>query len=68
APAVLLGQHGAFAFGPTPSAALKTAVMLEDVAKTCHLALLLGKPEPLPADEVRKWYDRYHSTYGQKVH
>lgn len=68
APAVLLGQHGAFAFGPTPSAALKTAVMLEDVAKTCHLALLLGKPEPLPAEEVRKWYDRYHSTYGQKPH
>jgi L-ribulose-5-phosphate 4-epimerase len=65
APAVLLAQHGVFAFGPTPRAALKTAVMLEDVAKTCHLALLLGKPRPLPAREVRKWYDRYHSTYGQ---
>lgn len=66
APAVLLAHHGAFAFGPTPTAALKAAVMLEDVAKTCHLALLLGKPEPLPAEEVEKWYDRYHSTYGQK--
>jgi len=65
APAVLLAQHGVFAFGPTPRAALKSAVMLEDVAKTCHLALLLGKPKPLPAREVRKWYDRYHSTYGQ---
>ena len=65
APAVLLAQHGVFAFGPTPRAALKTAVMLEDVAKTCHLALLLGKPRPLPAKEVRKWYDRYHTTYGQ---
>lgn len=65
APAVLLAQHGVFAFGPTPRAALKSAVMLEDVAKTCHLALLLGKPKPLPAKEVRKWYDRYHSTYGQ---
>jgi len=65
APAVLLAQHGVFAFGPTPRAALKSAVMLEDVAKTCHLALLLGKPRPLPAKEVRKWYDRYHSTYGQ---
>ncbi|HET7100930.1 MAG TPA: class II aldolase/adducin family protein, partial [Terriglobia bacterium] len=65
APAVLLAQHGVFAFGPTPRAALKTAVMLEDVAKTCHLALLLGKTRPLPAREVRKWYDRYHSTYGQ---
>ncbi|HUY15133.1 MAG TPA: L-ribulose-5-phosphate 4-epimerase [Terriglobia bacterium] len=65
APAILLAHHGAFAFGPTPRAALKAAVMLEDVAKTCHLALLLGKPQPLPRQEVRKWYDRYHSTYGQ---
>jgi len=64
-PAVLLAQHGVFTFGPTPRAALKAAVMLEDVAKTCHLALLLGKPKPLPAKEVRKWYDRYHTTYGQ---
>jgi L-ribulose-5-phosphate 4-epimerase len=66
APAVLLAQHGAFAFGPTPRDAFKTAVMLEDVAKTCHLALLLGRPKPLPASEVRKWFERYHTTYGQK--
>jgi L-ribulose-5-phosphate 4-epimerase len=65
APAVLLAQHGVFAFGPTPRAALKSAVMLEDLAKTCHLALLHGKPKPLPEKEVRKWYDRYHTTYGQ---
>ena len=65
APAVLLGQHGVFAFGPTPRSALKAAVMLEDVAKTCHLALLLGTPTALPAEEVRKWYERYHTTYGQ---
>jgi len=65
APAILLGQHGAFAWGPTPHAALKAAVMLEDVAKTVHLALLLGKPEPLPPEEVKKWWDRYHTWYGQ---
>ena len=65
-PAVLLAQHGAFAFGPTPRAALKAAVMLEDVAKTCHLALLLGKPKPLPRQEIGKWYGRYHTTYGQE--
>jgi L-ribulose-5-phosphate 4-epimerase len=64
-PAVLLAQHGAFAFGATARAALKAAVMLEDVAKTCHLALLLGDPKPLPLGEVRKWYERYHTTYGQ---
>ena len=65
APAVLLGHHGVFAFGPTPRAALKAAVMIEDVAKTCHLALLLGKPKPLLPVEIKKWWDRYHTTYGQ---
>lgn len=65
APAVLLGHHGVFTWGPTPRAALKSAVMTEDAARTCHLALLVGEPKPLPPEEVRKWYDRYHSTYGQ---
>lgn len=67
APAVLLAQHGTFAFGSSARAALKAAVMLEDVAKTCHLALLLGQPRPLPPEEVEKWYGRYHSTYGQST-
>jgi len=65
APAVLLAHHGVFTFGVTPGAAFKAAVMLEDVARTCHLALLLGKPKPLPPKEVKKWYGRYHTTYGQ---
>ena len=67
APAILLGHHGAFAWGPTPRAALKAAVMLEDVAKTVHLALLLGKPTALPPEEVEKWWHRYHTTYGQRA-
>jgi L-ribulose-5-phosphate 4-epimerase len=66
APAILLGQHGAFAWGPTPRDALKAAVMLEDVAKTCFLASLLGEPKPLPPEEIKKWWDRYHTTYGQE--
>lgn len=65
-PVVLLGNHGVFAFGPTVAAAFKAAVMVEDVARTCHLALQLGKPRRLPPSEVEKWYNRYHSTYGQK--
>jgi L-ribulose-5-phosphate 4-epimerase len=64
-PAVLLANHGAFAIGKTPRDALKAAVMLEDVAHTCHLALLKGDPKPLPPAEVKKWFDRYHTTYGQ---
>lgn len=66
APAILLGNHGAFAWGPTPAAALKAAVMTEDVAKTALLATLLGGPRDIPPDEAEKWYDRYHSRYGQK--
>ena len=66
APAILLAHHGAFTFGPDARAALKAAVMLEDVAKTCHLAMLLGKPVALPPEEVQKWFERYHTTYGQE--
>lgn len=66
APAVLLACHGVFTFAQSVRAALKAAVMLEDVSKTCHLALLLGKPEPLPPHEVQRWFDRYHTVYGQE--
>ena len=65
APAILLENHGVFAWGPTLQAALKAAVMVEDVAKTVHLALQLGQPREIPPEEARKWYDRYHHRYGQ---
>ena len=42
-----MAHHGTFALGPTPRAALKAAVMLEDVAKTVHLALTAGQAETL---------------------
>jgi L-ribulose-5-phosphate 4-epimerase len=66
APAVLLRNHGVFAFGPSPTAALRAAVMVEDVAKTVHLALLRGTPKELPPEEIEKWWDRYHHRYGQR--
>jgi L-ribulose-5-phosphate 4-epimerase len=65
APAILLGNHGVFAWGPTPKAALKAAIMVEDVAKTVWLAQSLGNPVPLPSEEVEKWFDRYQNRYGQ---
>lgn len=65
APAILLGNHGAFCYGESPAAALKAAIMLEDVARTIHHALTLGKPKVLPPEEVQKWWGRYHSWYGQ---
>jgi len=65
APAVLLANHGVFAWGTSPSAALKAAVMVEDVAKTVWLAKHLGTPAPLPKEEIEKWWDRYQNRYGQ---
>jgi L-ribulose-5-phosphate 4-epimerase len=65
APAILLGNHGVFAWGDSPRAALKAAIMTEDVAKTVWLAMALGQPKEIPADEAEKWYDRYHNRYGQ---
>lgn len=64
-PAILLQNHGVFAWGATARAALKAAVMTEDVAKTVHLALQIGQPHEIPPEEAKKWYDRYHHRYGQ---
>lgn len=66
-PAILLGNHGVFTFDRTPSRAFKAAVMVEDVAKTMWLAKQLGRVETMPADEIEKWWSRYHSTYGQEA-
>ncbi len=66
APAILLANHGVFAWGADARAALKAAVMTEDVAKTVHLAIGLGQPREIPAEEAEKWYERYHHRYGQK--
>jgi L-ribulose-5-phosphate 4-epimerase len=65
APAILLGNHGVFAWGASPKAALKAAVMTEDVAKTVWLAMQIGEPSALSAEEAEKWYDRYQNRYGQ---
>lgn len=65
-PVVLLKNHGVFTFGRTPSEALKYAVMVEEIAKTCYLALTMGKPDLLPKEEIEKWFKRFHEVYGQK--
>jgi L-ribulose-5-phosphate 4-epimerase len=65
APAILLGNHGVFAWGANAREALKAAAMTEDIAKTVHLALQIGRPRELPPEEIKKWYDRYRFEYGQ---
>lgn len=64
-PAILMKNHGVFTVGPTPQGAVKAAVMLEDVAKTVHLALLLGKPDHIPDEEVARAHRQYVEKYGQ---
>ena len=63
-PAILMKQHGVFTIGPTVRKALKSAVMLEDVARTVWLAMQIGQVEPLPPEEIAANYDRYQSRYG----
>jgi L-ribulose-5-phosphate 4-epimerase len=65
APAILLANHGVFAFDTSPRTALMAAAMVEDAAKTMWLAVQLGAVRPVPPDEIERWWDRYHSTYGQ---
>lgn len=65
-PAVLLKNHGVFTVGQTPEAAAKAAVMVEDAAATVWMALQIGQPEEIPAEEVAKLHHRYTHEYGQR--
>ena len=63
--AVLLKNHGVFTIGATPEAAVKAAVMVEDVARTVWIARQLGEPQVIPDEYVRKLRHRYTTEYGQ---
>jgi L-ribulose-5-phosphate 4-epimerase len=65
-PAVLLKNHGVFTIGPTAEAAVKAAVMTEDVAATVWMARQLGTPDEIPAEAVAKLHHRYTNVYGQR--
>ena len=64
--AVLMRSHGPFTIGPTALAAVKAAVMLEDVARTAFISRQLGSPEALPGAAVTALFERYQNVYGQK--
>ena len=64
--AVLLRSHGVFALGPNARAAVKSAVMCEDVARTVHLARALGDPIPLAPEDIDALHHRYQNVYGQR--
>lgn len=52
--------------GATPRAAVKAAIMCEDVARTILLARQLGEPLAIAEDDVDRLYRRYQEEYGQK--
>jgi L-ribulose-5-phosphate 4-epimerase len=64
--AVLLKNHGVFTIGANAEAAVKTAVMVEDVARTSWLALQLGQPDEIGTEDLEKLHTRYTQEYGQK--
>ena len=63
--AVLMQNHGPFTVGKDARAAVKAAVLLEDVARTVHVARQLGDPLPIAQQDVDALYDRYQHVYGQ---
>jgi len=65
--AVLMAGHGPFTVGRDARDAVKAAVMLEDVARTVHIARQLGTPAELPTADVTSLYERYQNVYGQNV-
>ncbi|GIG53916.1 L-ribulose-5-phosphate 4-epimerase [Demequina activiva] len=62
---VLMQNHGPFTIGSSAKDAVKAAVMLEDVARTVHIAKQGGDLIPLPQEAIDALYDRYQNVYGQ---
>ena len=64
-PAVLMQNHGPFTIGANPKAAVKAAVLLEEVARAVHISRQLGEPLPIPQASIDALYDRYQNVYGR---
>ncbi|RKT08257.1 L-ribulose 5-phosphate 4-epimerase [Streptomyces sp. 3211.6] len=65
-PAVLMKSHGVFTIGKDAKAAVKAAVMCEDVARTVHISRQLGEPLPIAQDDIDRLNHRYQNVYGQQ--
>jgi L-ribulose-5-phosphate 4-epimerase len=63
--AVLMQNHGPFTIGKDARDAVKAAVMVEDVARTVHIARAGGPLVPIPQDAIDSLYNRSQSVYGQ---
>ncbi|MFI9383469.1 L-ribulose-5-phosphate 4-epimerase [Kutzneria sp. NPDC052558] len=65
-PAVLMRNHGPFTVGKDARAAVKAAVMVEDVARTVHIAHQLGELPALRREDIDRLHHRYQNVYGQR--
>lgn len=65
--AVLMRNHGPFTIGKDARDAVKAAVMVEDVARSVHIARQLGEPVPIPQEAIDRLFDRYQNVYGQST-
>ncbi len=63
--AVLMKNHGPFTIGVTAKDAVKAAVLVEDAARTVHLARQGGSLIPIPQGDIDNLYERYQNVYGQ---
>jgi L-ribulose-5-phosphate 4-epimerase len=63
--AVLMQNHGPFTIGSDAREAVKAAVMVEDVARSVHIARQLGEPIPIAQHHIDALFDRYQNVYGQ---
>ena len=63
--AVLMRSHGPFTIGSDARDAVKAAVMVEDAARTVHLARQLGEPLAIPDTAIESLFSRYQNVYGQ---
>ena len=62
---MLLKNHGVFTVASPAEAAVKAAVMVEDVAHTVWIALQMGRPDEITPENVAKLRHRYTHEYGQ---
>lgn len=66
-PAILLRNHGVFTIGRDIEAALKAAVILEEIAEYAHYATMHNPDlDPLNQEQIDKLYYFYKTEYGQK--
>lgn len=67
-PAVLVASHGPFAWGPTALAAVRTAAVLEEVARMAYHSMTLaeGRLKPIKPLLTEMHYNRKHGICKKK--